>query len=54
MYDSAGWCVAITYDGNLITNGAIWNDDTGPLSGHMQPYECINNNWNQIRNNIFG
>jgi hypothetical protein len=55
-YDTSGWSLAMSRDGNLLAIGAPWNDDNGYRSGHVRIHQFIygNDAWFQLGGDING
>lgn len=53
-FDSFGYAVSITSDGNRIAVGAEFNDGNGSNSGHVRVFDWDGNNWTQVGADIDG
>jgi len=53
-YDSSGWSVALSNNGNILAIGAPYNNGNGTSSGQVRVFQNTNNNWVQIGNDIDG
>jgi len=54
MFDSFGWSVAMSSNGQIVAAGARDNDDGGNFAGHVRVFEIQNGNWVQIGLDIDG
>lgn len=54
-FDQSGFSVSLSYDGNIVTIGAIDNVGTnGTESGHVRLYTFSSGEWNQLGEDIDG
>jgi hypothetical protein len=52
--DKSGYRLSLSDDGNVISIGAIYNDDNGNSSGHVRAYKFDSNSWIQMGSDIDG
>ena len=54
--DNSGKSVTLSADGNIVANGADWNDGNGEDSGHVRVYQMdvSSSAWTQLGQNVEG
>jgi hypothetical protein len=52
--DRSGYSVSLSADGQTVAIGAIYNDDNGPIAGHVRIYRNSGSGWAQVGLDIDG
>jgi type IX secretion system substrate protein len=54
LYDSFGYAVSLSADGNRVAVGTPFNDGNGNVSGHARIFDWDGQSWNQLGEDIDG